>query len=128
MIINKYYLTQFKTLTFSTFLAFGLTSHKVQPLRQMALVCIKDFQQIVEQFLFEQARLKFGSKVELNQCFSEIILATVSDLSAVLKIPKEKPNNKAMITLNQCKDNMADPICQQLLILLLGFTFHVFQF
>ena len=127
MIISKYYLTQFKTLTFSTFLAFRLTSHKVQPLRQMALVCITDFQQIVEQFLFEQA-LKFGSKVELNQCFSEIILATVSDVSAVLKIHKEKPNNKAMITLNQCKDNMADPICQKLLILLLGFTFHVFQF
>ena len=89
MIINKDYLTQFKTLTFSTFLAFRLTSHKVQPLRQMALVCIKYFQQFVEQFLFEQA-LKFGSKVELNQCFSEIILTSVSDVGCT-----EDPQGKA---------------------------------
>ena len=83
MIINKDYLTQFKTLTFSTFLAFGFTGHSaVQPLKQMALVCIKNFQQIVEQFSFEQA-LKFGSNMELNQSFSEIILASVSDVWAV---------------------------------------------
>ena len=75
----------------------------LQPqITQMALVCIKDFQQIVEQFSFEQA-LKLGSKVELNQCFSEIILVSVSDVWAVLKIPKENPPNKAMIMLHSMK-------------------------
>ena len=33
--------------------------------------------------IFVPASLKFGSKVELKKCFSEIILTTVSDVWAV---------------------------------------------
>ena len=56
---TKDYLIQFKILTFYTFLDLNalLVAADDQGLtKQMAMVCIPDFQQIVaEQFLFERA-------------------------------------------------------------------------
>ena len=59
VIITKDYLIQFETLTFYTFLetnAFLVTATDNQWLiRQMAMVCIADFHQIVEKRLFQRA-------------------------------------------------------------------------
>ena len=42
-------------INFYTLLEFGLTDMTLQPLTQMAMVCIVDFQPIEEQFLSERA-------------------------------------------------------------------------